>query len=72
MTIADTSAPAATRGKARLTERQQTAAILMTVLLIVAAWGLSFATWGIPGLYVPAVAMVPVVLACLILITVGK
>ena len=72
MTLADFPTSAASRRKAKLTESQQVAAILMAVLLAVAAWGLSFATWGVPGLYIPAVAMVPVMFVCLILITVGK
>jgi len=45
--------------------------ILFTVLMLLAAWGLSVFTFGLPGLYIPALAMVPVIYTCLILITWG-
>lgn len=47
------------------------ARILITVLLALVGWGLSIWTWGVPGLYIPALAMVPVVFVMLILITRG-
>jgi|GEM_PF-690159 len=46
-------------------------AIILAVLGVLALWGGSVALWGIPGLYIPAVAMVPVVWALLLLITRG-
>lgn len=45
--------------------------ILLTVLVLVAAWAGSFVMWGVPGLYIPAVAMVPVMMAVLIWISRG-
>ncbi|SMX43242.1 hypothetical protein [Actibacterium lipolyticum] len=48
--------------------------LAFTFFLVIAAivlWGLSFATWGVPGLYLPAVAAVPVIFALLLLITRG-
>ena len=42
------------------------------VAALVALWGLSFATFGVVGLYLPAVALVPVVMIVLLWITVGK
>ncbi|NBR89733.1 MAG: hypothetical protein EBS68_07435 [Rhodobacteraceae bacterium] len=45
--------------------------LLVSVLFAVLAWGLSFWTWGVPGLYIPAVAMVPVMYTILIVISRG-
>lgn len=45
--------------------------ILLTVIVLVAAWAASFVMWGVPGLYIPAVAMVPVMMAVLIWISRG-
>lgn len=45
--------------------------VLLTVLLGLAAWGAAIFTFGIPGLYIPAVALVPVMFTLLILITQG-
>ena len=47
------------------------AKILLTVLAALIGWGLSVFTWGIPGLYIPALAMVPVLYVLLILISRG-
>ena len=41
------------------------------VALLVALWGTSIAMFGIPGLYLPAVAAVPVVFLGLVLISRG-
>lgn len=53
------------------TERNLEARILITVLLALLAWGAAFWTWGLPGLYLPALAMVPVCYLLLILISRG-
>lgn len=45
--------------------------IYATLLLVVALWGLSIFTWGVPGLYMPAVCFVPVMYALLIIISKG-
>lgn len=45
--------------------------IYAVLLLAVVLWGLSIAFFGIPGLYIPAVAAVPVIYALLILISRG-
>ena len=47
------------------------AKILLIVLVALAGWGVSIATWGIPGLYLPALALVPVMYLILILISRG-
>ncbi|MEZ5674565.1 hypothetical protein SAMN06265173_10312 [Thalassovita litoralis] len=45
--------------------------ILFITLLALAAWGASVFFFGIPGLYIPALAMVPVMYVILILISRG-
>lgn len=45
--------------------------ILLLTLAAVALWGLSVAVFGIPGLYIPALAAVPVIWGLLLLITRG-
>lgn len=45
--------------------------IIVTVMALLLAWGVSFATWGLPGLYLPAVGLVPVIWGVLLLITRG-
>ena len=41
------------------------------VALAAALWGTSIALFGVPGLYIPAVAAVPVIFAALIVISRG-
>ena len=45
--------------------------ILLSVAVFVAGWATSVALWGIPGLYIPALALVPVAWVMLILISRG-
>jgi fatty acid desaturase len=52
-------------------ENRLAAMILVTVLFAVIGWGLSIATWGVPGLYIPALAIVPVMMGILLLISRG-
>lgn len=47
------------------------ARILLSVVVLLAAWGASVATWGVPGLYLPALAMVPVIWVLLLIISRG-
>lgn len=42
------------------------------VFIFLALWALSTFTFGLPGFYIPAVAMVPIIWAVLITITMGK
>ena len=51
--------------------RKRTLRILLGVLAFIAAWGASAVIWGVPGLYLPALALVPVVWVVLILISRG-
>lgn len=41
------------------------------IVLFVSLWGISALTFGLPGLFLPALAMVPVIFAVLLLITWG-
>jgi hypothetical protein len=43
--------------------------ILLSVTVFVAGWATSVALWGIPGLYIPALALVPVVWGLLITVS---
>jgi len=45
--------------------------ILLSVAVFVAGWATSVALWGIPGLYIPALALVPTAWVMLILISRG-
>jgi hypothetical protein len=65
MSNADTRAPA------RDPDEAAVAPILLTVLVLLAGWGTSVALWGIPGLYIPALATVPVIWTVLVLISRG-
>ena len=46
--------------------------IMAVVLTLLGLWGLAIATVGYPALIVPALCLVPVIFAVLMLITVGK
>ncbi len=72
MTPADTSTEAAEHDQTKPTEAKQTNAILIAVLLVLIAWGVAVAIWGLPGLYIPAIGLVPVVFGGLLLLTMGK
>lgn len=52
-------------------EDRRDARILVTVLFALAAWGGAIAMFGVPGLYLPALALVPVVYVLLIAISRG-
>ncbi len=45
--------------------------IWYALLAFVSLWGISIMLFGIPGLYIPAVCLVPVIFVVLILITRG-
>lgn len=42
------------------------------LVALAALWVMAVATWGLPALTLPALAMVPVIVVVLLLITVGK
>jgi hypothetical protein len=39
---------------------------------VLSLWAIAVMTWGLPALTLPALFMVPVIVVCLLLITVGK
>lgn len=47
------------------------ALILLVVLVALVVWGVSIALWGVPGLYIPALCMVPIVWVLLVMISRG-
>ena len=48
-------------------DRKAEIILLVGVLLFLAAWAGSVALWGIPGLYIPALILVPVVYVLMVL-----
>ncbi|MDZ7709534.1 MAG: hypothetical protein U5K36_05200 [Roseovarius sp.] len=60
-----------TRTETRDADTFTTLRILLTVAVLVAGWATSVALWGIPGLYIPALALVPVAWVMLIVISRG-
>lgn len=57
--------------KEPLSEAAVVTRILLSVFFFLALWAGAVVTWGLPGLYMPAVALVPVIFAGLMLITRG-
>lgn len=53
------------------TPQTPVAAILLSVLVFLAGWATSVVLWGIPGLYIPALALVPVIWVLLLIISKG-
>ncbi|TDE40094.1 hypothetical protein [Antarcticimicrobium sediminis] len=45
--------------------------LLVSVVIFLALWAASVALFGVPGLYIPALALVPVVWIVLILVSRG-
>jgi len=70
MTLADTQATETHTTDAK-SENALAAKIIFTVLILLVAWGVSVFKWGVPGLYIPALAMVPAIYALLIFIAKG-
>ena len=59
-------------GRFEPSENVVAAKILLTILVALVAWGICVFIWGVPGLYVPALALVPVIWIALITITLGQ
>jgi hypothetical protein len=45
--------------------------ILLSLAVFIVGWATSIALWGIPGLYIPALALVPVMWVVLLIISRG-
>ncbi len=48
-------------------DRKAEIILLVGAILLLAAWAGSVVIWGIPGLYIPAVILVPVIYVLMIL-----
>lgn len=70
MTTTDTHARATTYAKDDA-ETVTALRVLLSVTVFVTGWATSVALWGIPGLYIPALALVPVMWALLLIISRG-
>ncbi|MET4101236.1 hypothetical protein ABIE58_000653 [Roseovarius sp. MBR-78] len=68
MSLTDTHAPSDAPVEG---ERATVLRIFLSLAVFVAGWATSVAIWGIPGLYIPALALVPVIWAALLLISRG-
>ncbi|SEQ29566.1 hypothetical protein [Thalassovita taeanensis] len=70
MTLADPtlSHDAAPKDKAT-SSKSPDGLILLVVLVLLVLWGLSIFAFGVPGLYMPAVAAVPVIWVVLLMIS---
>ncbi|WP_323785845.1 hypothetical protein [Thalassovita sp.] len=73
MTFADASHSSHTTPKSDAAPKKNSrdAVILLAVALLLLVWGLSIFLFGIPGLYIPALASVPLIWIVLIAITRG-
>ncbi|HEY9038519.1 MAG TPA: hypothetical protein VIN05_06210 [Roseovarius sp.] len=58
--------------KTASSENMVAAKILLTILVALVAWGLCVFIWGVPGLYIPALVLVPVIWIALVTITLGQ
>lgn len=52
-------------------ETRLAAWIIAAVLVVLAGWAASIAAWGVVGLYIPALALVPVIWIVLLLLVRG-
>ena len=52
-------------------ERALAKKILLVLLVVVVAWGGAIYQWGVPGLYIPALATVPLIYGLLIWVAKG-
>lgn len=71
MTLTATTTAHQAPAKSHDTDRAAVGPILLSVAVFLAGWATSVALWGVPGLYIPALALVPVIWAMLLLISRG-
>ena len=71
MTDATASAAYSPANQTAKSEISTDAKVFLAIAVFLALWALSVVIWGIPGLYIPAVAMVPMIFGLLMLITRG-
>ena len=65
----DTSEDTETPPVERLSERSITIRILLFLSILLLAWGGAVVIWGVPGLYLPALGLVPVIWLFLLIIS---
>ncbi len=70
MSLIDTHAPTHAHTPVE-DERATVLRIFLSLAVFVAGWATSVVLWGIPGLYIPALALVPVIWVVLLLISRG-
>lgn len=71
MDTSETSAQDETSPRKGLSETMLTLLILLVVVVLLGLWAASTVIWGIPGLYIPALALVLVSWVALIVISFG-
>lgn len=71
MTLTEVQNANARHTEHRDAEDAAVAPILLSVAVLLAGWATSVALWGIPGLYIPALALVPVIWVLLLIISRG-
>ncbi|KZY48065.1 hypothetical protein A3731_07145 [Roseovarius sp. HI0049] len=71
MAYLETAEAVEIQGHGEEDEGRAVAVVLLGVLLVLAAWAAAVVTWGLPGLYIPAVALVPVCMLTIVRITLG-
>lgn len=71
MTLSDMSPADLTAAKSHDPDEGAVGPILLSVAVFLAGWATSVLVWGIPGLYIPALALVPVIWVLLLLISRG-
>lgn len=71
MTLTESTSDHANHADARDADDAAVLPILLSVAVFIAAWATSIVIWGIPGLYIPALALVPVMWVLLLLISRG-
>ncbi|MEB8387111.1 hypothetical protein OO012_07725 [Rhodobacteraceae bacterium KMM 6894] len=73
MTSSDSNAAPATSGPDdQLSEDAVAGRVVIAILVALILWGVAIFIWGLPGLYLPAVALTPVVYILLLLVSFGR
>ncbi len=71
MTISETAACNHSRFDCGDPDAAVVGPILLSIAIVLAGWGISVALWGIPGLYIPALGLVPGIWVLLLMISRG-
>jgi hypothetical protein len=71
MKSSETSAHEETSSRKGLSETMTVLLILLAVVVLLGLWAASTVIWGIPGLYIPALALVLVSMVTLVVISRG-